>query len=191
MILDAAFAVFMQRGYEGASMDEIARKAGVTKPVIYACFASKEELFTALLGREEQRILGHIAAALPERADEDPERTLEEALTAFLRAVADSPAAFRVIFLGEGGGNAAIAKRVQRGRAAQVDAIAMLVQAWLALRGAKDSETLARLIAHTLAGAAEAAARALLAEPERFDPETTGAMLARLIARGERALSAA
>src|SRR5713226_2335312 len=86
MILDAAFAVFLERGYEGASMEAIARQASVTKPVVYDSFASKEELFTALLAREEQRILEQITAALPERADEDPERTLEDALTAFLRA---------------------------------------------------------------------------------------------------------
>jgi len=189
MILDAAFAMFIERGYEGSSMDAIARKAGVTKPVIYDCYASKEELFTELLEREEERILNQIAAALPDRADEDPERTLEEGLTAFLRAVADSPEAFRVIFLGEGGDNAAIAKRIQRGRAAQVDAIATLVQAWLEQRGASDPETTARLIAHVLTGVSEAAARAVLAEPERFRPDTVGPMLARLIARGERALS--
>ena len=41
MILDAAFAMFIERGYEGSSMDAIARKAGVTKPVIYDCYASK------------------------------------------------------------------------------------------------------------------------------------------------------
>lgn len=189
MILDAAFAVFLERGYEGASMEAIAREAGVTKPVVYDCYASKQELFTALLAREEQRILGQIAAALPARADEDIERTLADGLTAFLRAVSDSPAAYRVIFLGAGGGNAAIAERVQRGRAAQVDAIAMLAQAWLAARGADDPEQTARLIAHALVGAAEAAARAVLAEPERFQPDTIGPMLARLITRGQAALT--
>jgi AcrR family transcriptional regulator len=172
----------------------------VTKPVVYDCFPSKEVLFTELLSREEQRILAKIAASLPTRADADPERTLAETLTAFLRAVADSPDAFRVIFLGAGGGGAAIAERVQRGREAQVDAIAMLAQAWLELRGANDGVNdvasdgandvapTARLIAHALVGAAEAAARALLAEPGRWQPETMGPMLARLIARGQGAL---
>jgi AcrR family transcriptional regulator len=188
MILDAAFAVFLEHGYEGASMEKIAREAGVTKPVVYACYASKEELFTALLAREEGRIIGQIAAALPARADEDLERTLSDALTAFLRAVADSAAAYRVIFLGEGGGNAAISKRVQRGRELQVDAVAMLVHAWLVSRQTDDAETTARLIAHALVGAAEAAARAVLAEPDQFKPDVVGPMLARLITRGERAL---
>src|ERR1700738_4455912 len=83
LILDAAFSVFLEHGYDGASMEAVARAAGVTKPVVYACFASKEELFATLLVREEQRMLSQIAAALPTRADENPERTLAQGLTAF------------------------------------------------------------------------------------------------------------
>ena len=45
-------------------MDEIARAAGVTKPVVYACFPSKAELFGELLDREERRMLTQFGAAL-------------------------------------------------------------------------------------------------------------------------------
>lgn len=188
LILDAAFTVFLERGYDGASMEEIARLAGVTKPVVYDSFAGKEELFNALLEREEQRILGQISATLPQDAGGDPERAVAGALTAFLRAVADSADAYRVIFLGQGGGRAAVTERIQRGRMAQVDAIAALTRAWLEDRRAADPDTAARLIAHALVGTAEAAARALLAEPERWDPDTMGPMLAGLIVRGHRGL---
>src|SRR5438034_7999818 len=77
LVLDAAFELFLEHGYDGTSMDAVARAAGVTKPVVYDCFASKEELFTALLQREEARVLEQIAAALPHRADlADPARML-------------------------------------------------------------------------------------------------------------------
>src|ERR687895_691118 len=80
LVLDAAFELFLERGYEGTSMESIAE-------------------------------------AFPDDADlQDPEPVLIEALTGFLRAVAESPKAYRVIFLGEGGGNAAVARRVERGR---------------------------------------------------------------------------
>ena len=49
MVLDAAFELFLEHGYEGTSMEAIARATGVTKPVVYACYPSKEELFKALL----------------------------------------------------------------------------------------------------------------------------------------------
>src|SRR3954453_8669492 len=68
LVLDAAFELFLERGYEGTSMSAIAEALGVTKPVVYACYPSKEELFKALLRREEQRVLEEIAAALPQEA---------------------------------------------------------------------------------------------------------------------------
>ena len=85
----------MERGYERTSMDAIAAAAGVTKPVVYACYASKGELFEALVRREEERVLGEIQDALTAAEDlGDPERTLSDVFTAFLRAVAASSCSF-------------------------------------------------------------------------------------------------
>src|SRR5688572_25325292 len=127
MVLDAAFELFLERGYDGTSMEAVAAAVGVTKPVVYACYPSKEELFKALLRREEERVLAEITAALPAAAEDDLEAALTEGFTGFLRAVAASPRAYRVIFLGEGA-NAAVARRVQRGRERQVEAVAMLAR---------------------------------------------------------------
>jgi AcrR family transcriptional regulator len=190
LVLDAAFELFLEHGYDGTSMEAVARAAGVTKPVVYDCFASKEELFTALLRREETRVLGQIAAALPRGADrDDPELVLGDTLTAFLQAVADSPAAYRVIFLGEGGANAAVARHIRAGRRDQVRAITVLVTEWLRRhRPGVDAESAAPLVAHALVGMAEGAARALLTEDGAWTPESLGRALAALAAGGLPAL---
>ena len=47
----AATDVFAERGYRGASIDEIARRSGVTPPVLYDHFASKQDLYRQLLER--------------------------------------------------------------------------------------------------------------------------------------------
>jgi AcrR family transcriptional regulator len=190
LVLDAAFALFLEHGYEGTSMEAVARAAGVSKPVVYDCFASKEELFTALLRREETRVLGQIAAALPRDADRaDPEAMLGDALTAFLRAVADSPRAYRVIFLGEGGTNAAVARHILAGRREQVGVIATLVREWLVRhRPGVDAEAAAPLVAHVLVGMAEAGARALLTGEGDWTPESLGRELGTLAAGGLTAL---
>ena len=47
-LLDAATAVFAEEGFEGATMEAIAARAGTTKPTLYARFGSKEELFAAV-----------------------------------------------------------------------------------------------------------------------------------------------
>ncbi|MGA8219825.1 MAG: helix-turn-helix domain-containing protein, partial [Solirubrobacterales bacterium] len=126
-VLDAALELFLEHGYDGTSMEAVARAAGVTKPVVYACFPGKEELFRALLGREEERILEEIQTAFAAADLSDPEATLKEGFTGFLRAVVASPEVYKLIFLGEGGGNMAVARRIQRGRQAQVDALSLLV----------------------------------------------------------------
>ena len=172
-------------------MEAIADALGVSKPVVYACYPSKDELFKALLRREEQRVLGEIAAAIPGDApSEDPEPILVDGLTAFLRAVAASPDAWRIIFMGEGA-NAAIARRIQRGRAAQVEAVAALARGWLEGRKPHDDVALdsaARLLGFVIVGLAESGARALLNDPETWTPESLGRLLGKMAAQGRGVL---
>jgi AcrR family transcriptional regulator len=185
-VLDAALELFLERGYEGTSMDTVARAAGVTKPVVYACFAGKDELFRALLRREEERILAEIQAAFAASDLSDPQATLIEGFTGFLGAVAASPEVYRLIFLGEGGGNTAVARRIQRGRQAQVDALSLLVRDWLPRTGKRASDrrhdVTARLVGNAIAGLAESGARLLLSGEDGWTPETLGRELGRLAA---------
>jgi len=185
LVLDAAFGLFLERGYEGTSMEAIAAAAGITKPVVYDCYPSKQELFEALFDREERRVLAEIQASLPTDADvDDPEPLLVEAMTAFLRAVADSPDAYRFVFLGEGA-SGAVTQRIQRGREQQIETIAALARGWLERRdGGIDPEASARLFATIVVGLAESGARAMLDDPQTWDPKTLGRLLGRMAARG-------
>lgn len=73
----AALELFVQKGFEGASIDEIARRAKVSKPTIYAHYHGKEDLFVKILERCCTRLLTPIL-------DDDPtEKTLEEVLLDF------------------------------------------------------------------------------------------------------------
>lgn len=186
-VLDAALELFLERGYEGTSMEAVARAAGVTKPVVYACFAGKDELFRALLHREEERILAELQAAFDASDLDDPRGTLIEGFTGFFRAVAASPDVYRLIFLGEGGGNAAVARRIQLGRQAQIDALSVLARGWLAQRGrsGQNLDAGARLLGNAIAGLAESGARLLLSGTDGWTPETLGDELGRLAAAAE------
>lgn len=57
VIARTATEVFAERGYDGASIDEIAKRAGVSAPVVYDHFASKEELYQSLLVRTRDELL--------------------------------------------------------------------------------------------------------------------------------------
>ena len=87
-ILDAARQVFLQRGYEGASIDEIAETARAGKPTIYARYQNKRELFGAAFTRhvaakrERVRSQAHSGATLEERLQSIAAALLREALTA-------------------------------------------------------------------------------------------------------------
>jgi AcrR family transcriptional regulator len=182
LVLDAAMGVFLEHGFEGASMDAIAQAAGVSKPVVYDCFASKGELFQALFQREEARVMGEIGAALPGASPEGPEAALRGGYTAFLRAVAASPQVYRTIVLGEGGMSASAARRIRAGRERQVEAAAEAARRWLDPDGALDDEG-ARLFGELLIGVGEAGARALLGEAGDWTPETLAPRLAHVTVR--------
>lgn len=64
-VLDAAGAVFAARGFERATLDEIARQAGVSKGAVYHSFRSKDDLFLALL---EQQLGDRLAAGPDDEA---------------------------------------------------------------------------------------------------------------------------
>ncbi|HME25696.1 MAG TPA: TetR/AcrR family transcriptional regulator [Acetobacteraceae bacterium] len=68
-ILDAARSVFFERGLAGASMDEIAARAGAGKPTIYARFPNKEALFTAVVMRDVEARIARFQAYSPTGAN--------------------------------------------------------------------------------------------------------------------------
>lgn len=88
-ILDAALAVFAERGYQNASMDVVAERVGVTKPVVYTHFGSKEGLLLACLTQVRAELLAHTSAAAATTAD--PEEQLRRATSAFFLHVERRP----------------------------------------------------------------------------------------------------
>lgn len=80
--LDAALAVFWRRGYQGASLTELTRVMGISKPSLYAAFGNKERLYLAALQRYRERRLAVHADVLAVEPD------LKKALRGFLRSVA-------------------------------------------------------------------------------------------------------
>ncbi|MGQ0576897.1 MAG: TetR/AcrR family transcriptional regulator [Pseudonocardia sp.] len=80
-ILDAAVAVFTERGYGGASMDAVAERVGVTKPVLYTHVGSKEGLLLACITRARAELLEVTTAAVA--AAGTPEEMLRSGIRAF------------------------------------------------------------------------------------------------------------
>jgi AcrR family transcriptional regulator len=97
-LLELAEALFAERGYGGASMDELARRAGVTKPVVYELFGSKDGLFGACVDRSIERLAADISAAV--HAEDEPEARLRAGGLAFIRFAAGNRVAWDLMSMG-------------------------------------------------------------------------------------------
>ena len=89
-VLDSARAVFFELGLEGTSIREIAKHAGYTPGSIYSYFASKEDVYAALLGESLQRLNEAVQAAVGPAASQ-PDQRLAAAAKAFFQFYADNP----------------------------------------------------------------------------------------------------
>jgi AcrR family transcriptional regulator len=63
-LIDIARALFAERGYEGTSIEEVAARAGVSKPVVYEHFGGKEGLYAVVVDREMSALLDGVTASL-------------------------------------------------------------------------------------------------------------------------------
>ncbi|MEU6156705.1 TetR/AcrR family transcriptional regulator [Streptomyces sp. NPDC047130] len=95
-MMDAAVRVFGRRGYRGASMDEVAELAGVSKPLVYLYLKSKEDLFTACIRREAKALSDAVRAGVAD-ASLPADRQLWAGLHAFFRHTAEHPDGWAVL----------------------------------------------------------------------------------------------
>lgn len=86
--------VFAEKGYEGASVEEIADRAKISKPIIYEHFGGKEGLYAVVVDREMEYVIGQIADAIGVGTPRD---RIEGAALAFMRYVQERPDGFAVL----------------------------------------------------------------------------------------------
>jgi AcrR family transcriptional regulator len=99
-ILHAARTAFSQRGYQGATIEEIAAEAGLSNGAVYYNFASKEDLFLALLDQWRAELLHDLGSAFPRRGSAQPGQSFQDEINHVIdtlkRKTRMAPAAVRV-----------------------------------------------------------------------------------------------
>ncbi|MHA6805644.1 TetR family transcriptional regulator [Salinifilum ghardaiensis] len=93
-LLDVARALFAEKGFDGTSIEEIAHRAEVSKPVVYEHFGGKEGIYAVVVDREMRHLLDEIVSAL---SAGHPRELLEQAARALLDYVDNSTDGFRVL----------------------------------------------------------------------------------------------
>ncbi len=176
-LLGAAQEVFVAQGYHAAAMDEIAERAGVSKPVLYQHFPGKLELYLALLDESADELVGIVREALSSTTDN--KQRVPATFQAFFDFVSSSGEAFRLVFESDLSNEPAVRERLDR---TMRDCAEMISQFIREDAGLQDDE--ARLLGMALVGMAQVSSRYWLSTDKAIPKDAAEQLLARLAWRG-------
>ncbi|MGH2955309.1 MAG: TetR/AcrR family transcriptional regulator [Solirubrobacterales bacterium] len=167
-LLDAALELMVGEGHGALTIDAVARRVGVARPVVYRLFGDRAGLLGALFEREEARALSQLAAAIPAiPGDQHPDDLLVDGLRLFLEAVRESPQTWRLVLIDLDRAPPELRAVVARRREIVREQLERLV-AWGAERrgGPKDLDT--EVFAGMIQVIAEHAATLVITDPDRY-----------------------
>lgn len=176
-LLGAAQEVFVAQGYHAAAMDEIAERAGVSKPVLYQHFPGKLELYLALLDEHAEALVKIVREALESTTDN--KLRVQASMQAFYDFVAGDGEAYRLVFESDLRNVAPVRARVDRANQQCAEMIAQVI--------AEDTNAPAEeahLLGMGLVGMAEVSARFWLSQHRAIPKDTAEKIIARLAWRG-------
>jgi AcrR family transcriptional regulator len=176
-LLAAAQQIFVAQGYHAAAMDEIAERAGVSKPVLYQHFPGKLELYLALLDTHCDAIIAKVRDAM--LATPDNKERVNGAVRAYFDFVDHESEAFRLVFESDLRNDPQVRERVER---VEQGCIAAVTDTIISDTGVNRSA--AALLASGLVGAAGQSAQYWLASGRRTPKDEAEALVAALIWRG-------
>jgi len=176
-LLEAALEVFVARGYHAAAMDEIAERAGVSKPVLYQHFPGKQELYLALLDEGVEALIDTVRAAL--RSTDDNRQRVFATIAAYFEFVAAQGGTFRLVFESDFANEPAVRERIDRADRKCAEMVSQVIKADA---GLGDEE--AHLLGIGLVGMAQVSARYWLGTLGTIPREAAEQLVARLSWRG-------
>jgi AcrR family transcriptional regulator len=158
-------------------MDEIAERAGVSKPVLYQHFPGKLELYLALLDESVDALVAAVRSAL--RSTTDNKQRVAATFSAYFAYVAGEGQAYRLVFESDLGNEAAVRARLERGQRECAEMISQVVR-----QDAGLDQDEAHLVSVGMVGLAQVTARYWLASLDHIPREAAEQLVARLAWRG-------
>jgi AcrR family transcriptional regulator len=178
-LLQAAHGVFVANGYHAAAMDEIAERAGVSKPVLYQHFPGKLDLYLALLDQSGEVLLRRVHDAL--RSTEDNKERVSATMNAYFEFVDDPAETYRLLFESDLTNEIAVRDRLDRLNSACADEIAKIITEDTGLPVEEST-----LLAIGLVGVAQVSARYWLDSSGSIPRDAAAELVATLSWRGIR-----
>lgn len=178
-LLESALGVFVAQGYHAAAMDDIAERAGVSKPVLYQHFPGKLDLYLALLEKSCDTIIDQSRAALASTTDN--KQRVAATIEAFYDYVAAESGAFRLVFESDLTSEPAVREMVDRVTEECAKAVAEVIHDDTGL-----PDQASHLLAVSLVGMAHVSARFWLEQDDDLSRADAAALVAGLAWRGIR-----
>ncbi|MER7768512.1 TetR/AcrR family transcriptional regulator [Kitasatospora sp. NPDC096140] len=176
-LLGAAQEVFVAQGYHAAAMDDIADRAGVSKPVLYQHFPGKLELYLALLDKHCDALVESTREALS--TTNDNKQRVANTMEAYFNYVSSESGAFRLVFESDLTNEPAVRERVERASEASATLVSKVIQEDTDLPEAES-----KLLAAGVCGLAQITARYWLSQGLEIPRDEAVRLVASLSWRG-------
>jgi AcrR family transcriptional regulator len=168
-LLDVTGQIVAESGFAAVSIQAVARRAGISRPIVYEHFGDLPGLLEALVERETARALVQVSATeLGDLSEGDPTELMLDSLRTYLGAVEQHPATWRLVLMAPEGAPELLRKSIARGRSAVLSKLTLAVRP-ISPPGSEAPDP--ELTARTLSAIADEYARLLLTEPRRFPRE--------------------
>ena len=164
-LIDTTRDLVEEQGFHAVSIDAVARRAGITRPVVYDHFPTLGALLEATLDRETARALGQLVASLPAPGSLGRRELLLRRLEAYLEVVRADPVTWRLVLMPPEGAPLSLRDRITAGRRAIVAELADVLRPEVSPEGASPDP---ELTAHMLSALADEAARLVLTDPAAY-----------------------
>jgi AcrR family transcriptional regulator len=178
-LLESALEVFVAHGFHSAAMDDIAERAGVSKPVLYQHFPGKLDLYLALLDRSCDAIIDNCRQALD--STQDNKLRVTAAMQAFYDYMAGDDGAFRLVFESDLTNEPSVREAIDR---VTNECAAMIADVIHDDTGLPDEAS--RLLAVSLVGMAQVSARFWVTDAAGISRSDAVALISGLAWRGIR-----
>ena len=168
-LLSVTAEIVSEGSFHDVSLEAVARRAGVTRALIYQHFDDVQALLEAVVAGEMQRALEQVAqTTLSDLEHGDPRELMLASLSAFLDAVREHPTTWRLVLMPPVGAPESMRRSIERGRNTVLERMARAVGPLLAaVREPGDAE----ITAHILSAVSDEYARLVLTDPARHSPE--------------------
>ena len=126
LLLQAALSAFSEQGYHATAMDDIAERAGVSKPVLYQHFDSKLDLYLALANKVRDDVVGTVEGAMS--STEDNKERISAAVSAYFELIDRPGSGYQLVLASDMGGEPAVAEVIEDVRRRCAEAVGRVLQ---------------------------------------------------------------